>query len=174
MRYVSTRGAWADAPQPFSAILLEGLAPDGGLAVPRSVSALHRRRARRAAPRCRYRDLAFAVLSRFIDDIPAADLQGAHRPHLHARRRSAATTITPVTTLEPGLHLLHVSNGPTLAFKDIALQLLGNLFEYVLAKRRQHAQHPGRDLRRHRQLGRVRDARQARHRRLHAVAARAG
>ena len=80
-----------------------------------------------------YRDLAFAVLSRFIADIPAADLKA-----LIDRTYTAATfgsdEITPVIALEPGLHLLHVSNGPTLAFKDIALQLLGNLFEYVLAK----------------------------------------
>ncbi len=75
MRYVSTRGAWAGDPQPFSAILLEGLAPDGGLAVPGKLSAS---RAQRSSPRCAalpYPDLAFAVLSHFITDIPAADLR---------------------------------------------------------------------------------------------------
>src|SRR6185369_12006356 len=75
--------------------------------------------------------------------------------------------ITPVTELEPGIHLMHLSNGPTLAFKDIALQLLGNLFEYTLAKERRT-----RNVRGHRQLRRARDARQARDQRLHAVAAR--
>jgi len=132
MRYVSTRGAWADHPQPFSAILLEGLAPDGGLAMPEAYPRLSANDL--AALRgCGYRDLAFAVLSRFITDIPAGDLEA-----LIGRTYTAATfgsdDITPVSTLEPGLFLLHVANGPTLAFKDIALQLLGNLFEYVLAK----------------------------------------
>ena len=134
MRYISTRGAWAGNAQPFLAILLEGLAPDGGLAVPQKyprftpgeLDALRSRS---------YRDLAFAVLSRFIADIPAADLKS-----LIDRTYSKATfgteEITPLTTLEPGIHLLHASNGPTLAFKDIALQLLGNLFEYALTRDR--------------------------------------
>jgi threonine synthase len=137
MRYVSTRGAWGEDPQPFSAILLEGLAPDGGLAMPQDYPRLAAADLAALAP-LGYRELAHAVLSRFIDDIPAADLQA-----LIDRTYTAATfgsdDITPVTTLAPGLHLLHVSNGPTLAFKDIALQLLGNLFEYVLTKQ-------GRDL----------------------------
>jgi len=132
MRYVSTRGAWTDDPQPFSAILLEGLAPDGGLAMPQSYPRLAAGELAALAP-LGYRELAFAVLSRFITDIPAADLKA-----LIDRTYTAATfgsdDITPVSLLAPGLHLLHVSNGPTLAFKDIALQLLGNLFEYVLAK----------------------------------------
>jgi len=132
MRYVSTRGAWTDDPQPFSAILLEGLAPDGGLAMPQSYPQLAAAELAALRP-LNYRELAFAVLSRFITDIPAADLKA-----LIDRTYTAATfgsdDITPVSLVAPGLHLLHVSNGPTLAFKDIALQLLGNLFEYVLAK----------------------------------------
>jgi threonine synthase len=132
MRYVSTRGAWAEDPQPFATILLEGLAPDGGLAVPQAYPRLAAREL--AALRgLGYRELAFAVLSRFANDIPAADLES-----VIDRTYTAATfgsdEITPVSALEPGLHLLHVSNGPTLAFKDIALQLLGNLFEYVLGR----------------------------------------
>ncbi len=132
MRYVSTRGAWDDDPQPFRAVLLEGLAPDGGLAVPQAYPRLSAAAIAAMRP-LGYRDLAFAVLSRFIDDIPPADLES-----LVDRTYTAATfgsdAIAPVTELETGVHLLHVSNGPTLAFKDIALQLLGNLFEYVLAK----------------------------------------
>ena len=132
MRYVSTRGAWADDPQPFSAILLEGLAPDGGLAVPQAYPRLAAGELAALRP-LGYRELAYAVLARFITDIPAADLKA-----LIDRTYTAATfgsdEITPVSTLAPGFHLLHVSNGPTLAFKDIALQLLGNLFEYVLGK----------------------------------------
>jgi threonine synthase len=132
MRYVSTRGAWGDDPQPFRAILLEGLAPDGGLAVPEIYPRFTDPDLKALRP-LGYRELATAVLSRFITDIPPTDLAA-----LIARTYTAATfgsdEITPVTALEPGFHLLHVSNGPTLAFKDIALQLLGNLFEYVLAQ----------------------------------------
>ncbi len=132
MRYISTRGTWAGDPQPFLAVLQQGLAPDGGLAVPQAYPRLSSPELAAMRP-LDYRGLALAVLSRFIDDIPPVDLKG-----LIDRTYRAATfgddAITPVTALEPGVHLLHVSNGPTLAFKDIALQLLGNLFEYVLAK----------------------------------------
>src|SRR5262249_12135173 len=123
MRYVSTRGAWAGDPQPFCAILLEGLAPDGGLAVPEAYPVLSAPELAALRP-LPYRELAFAVLSRFIDDIPAPDLKA-----LVDRTYTAATfgsdEITPVSALEPGVHLLHASNGPTLAFKDVALQQLG-------------------------------------------------
>jgi threonine synthase len=130
MRYVSTRGAWRDAPQPFRAVLLEGLAPDGGLAVPSiypqlTVEELARLRG------LRYRELAEEILARFITDIPRNDLR-----RIVARTYTAAAfgsdDITPLRELEPGTYLLGLSNGPTLAFKDIALQLLGNLFEYAL------------------------------------------
>jgi len=130
MNYVSTRGAWHDVPQPFCGILLEGLAPDGGLAVP----ARYPRFAPDELAALRgssYADLAFAVLSRFIGDIPRETLR-----RIIGATYTAATfgsdDITPLATLEPGLHVLRLSNGPTLAFKDIALQLLGNLFEYAL------------------------------------------
>ena len=132
MHYVSTRGAFAAAPQPFCAILLEGLAPDGGLAVP-----LHYLRFTAAELEAlrplSYRDLALAVLSRFIDDISPTSLKGII-DRTYTREVFGSDDITPLLTLEPGLHLLHVSNGPTLAFKDIALQLLGNLFEHVLTR----------------------------------------
>jgi threonine synthase len=133
MNYVSTRGAWDRDPQPFSAILLEGLAPDGGLALPRAYPVLAA--GELAALRSlSYAELAFAILSRYVGDIPPADLK-ALIGRTYTAEVFGSTAITPVTALEPGLHLLHVSNGPTLAFKDIALQLLGNLFEYVLAAR---------------------------------------
>ncbi len=134
MRYVSTRstGFGTLPPQPFSAILLEGLAPDGGLAVPESYARFTAAELAALRP-LDYRQLAFAVLSRYADDIPAADLQA-----IIDRTYTAATfgsdEIAPLLALEPNLFLLRVSNGPTLAFKDIALQLLANLFEYVLAK----------------------------------------
>jgi threonine synthase len=132
LRYVSTRGAWAASPQPFSSILLEGLAPDGGLAVPVAYPRLTDDELAAMRPMS-YRELAFAVLSRFVGDIEDEDLR-----HIvdktYTRAAFGSDAITPLSTLEPGLHLLHLSNGPTLAFKDVALQLLGNLFEFVLAR----------------------------------------
>jgi len=131
MRYVSTRGGME--PRPFSAILLDALAPDGGLAVPETYPAFSPEELERLRP-ASYRELALEILARYADDIPRGDLKA-----LIDRTYTAAVfgseSITPVATLEPGLHLLRVSNGPTLAFKDIALQLLGGLFEYELAKR---------------------------------------
>ena len=131
MLYVSTRG---QAPaQRFTDILLEGLASDGGLYVPGSVPRLDA--SELAALRgLSYPGLAFRILSRFVDDVPAADLESivgrAYTPEVFG-----SADIAPLKTLEPGLHLLGLSNGPTLAFKDIAMQLLGHLFEYVLARR---------------------------------------
>ena len=74
MDYVSTRGAWRDAPQPFRAILLEGLAPDGGLAVPARYPRFDAA-ALASLRRLSYPDLAFAILSPFITDIPSDDLR---------------------------------------------------------------------------------------------------
>jgi len=126
VRYVSTRGG--AAPQRFTAILLEGLAPDGGLYVPESFS-----RADLAAWRkLSYPDLAFAVLSQFMDDV--SDLKILVEK-TYTAKIFGSREITPLQTLEPGLHLLGLSNGPTLAFKDIALQLLGNLFEQILQEK---------------------------------------
>ena len=125
MLYVSTRG---DAPKRrFTEILLEGLAPDGGLYVP----AAFPRADLPAWRKLPYPGLAFAILSRFMDDVPA--LEDIVR-RTYTKEIFGSGDITPLTTLEPGLHLLGLSNGPTLAFKDVALQLLGNLFEFVLQK----------------------------------------
>ncbi len=134
MNYASTRGRMtaAAASVPFRAILLEGLAADGGLAVPEAYPRFSTAELAALRP-SGYRDLAFAVLSRFSDDIPPADLRRIV-DRTYTASVFGSDAITPLATLEPGLHLLRVSNGPTLAFKDIALQLLGNLFEYVLAQ----------------------------------------
>ena len=134
MRYVSTRGG--GKPQAFTDILLEGLAPDGGLYLPE-------RFPRIAAPELAamrgmgYRELAFAVLSKFIDDIPAGDLRRLVDA-TYTKKVFVSDDITPVKKLEEGLYLLGLSEGPSLAFKDVALQLLGNLFEYALAKKGDH------------------------------------
>jgi threonine synthase len=134
MRYLSTRGRMS--PQQFTEILLGGLAPDGGLVVPESYpqvdgATLESWRG------LSYPELAFRVLRLYCDDMPEADL---HRL-VHATytvQAFGSPEIVPLQPLEPGLALLRLSNGPTLAFKDVAMQLLGNLFEYVLARDGSH------------------------------------
>ena len=123
MNYVSTRGE--APPRRFSEILLEGLAPDGGLYVPESFPQVRLSELRGKT----YADLARAILARFMDDVP--DLERLVRK-TYTAQAFGSQEIAPLRTLEPGLHLLALSNGPTLAFKDIALQLLANLFEQKL------------------------------------------
>jgi threonine synthase len=137
MRYLSTRGKAPE--QRFLGILLSGLAPDGGLYLPAhypQVSPTERAAWRELG----YADLASALLRKFVDDIPAAEIdalcQRTYTAHVYCNARDPAdlSAITPLRWLEPGLALLELSNGPTLAFKDMAMQLLGGLFEYALAK----------------------------------------
>jgi threonine synthase len=141
MKYISTRG---NAPaKTFTEILLGGLAPDGGLYLPEQYPQVTRAELD-AWRKLSYADLACAVLSKFITDIPAADLKAivsktyTTAVYSNGRADSDFTQIAPLRTLEEGLHILELSNGPTLAFKDMAMQLLGNLFEYALDK--QHAE----------------------------------
>lgn len=139
MKYISTRGQ--SPALTFSEILLGGLAPDGGLYLPEqypqfSDADLNAMRG------MNYRELAFAILSRLVDDsdIPLVDLKAiidktyTAEVYGFARAGQNAEDITPTLKLEDNLYLLSLSNGPTLAFKDMAMQLLGNLFEYVLTK----------------------------------------
>jgi threonine synthase len=135
LNYLSTRGrASTDGtPRGFSDILLEGLAPDGGLYLPERyprIDAATLQRWRGLA----YPDLAFEILSLFIADIPAADLQRLCRA-TYTEAVFGTPQITPLKPLGEGVYLQALSNGPTLAFKDMAMQLLGNLFEYELARR---------------------------------------
>ncbi len=135
MRYVSSRGTAGgadDASLTFCEVLLEGLAPDGGLYLPQSYSSLSGDDLQ-AMRGMSYAALAYAIISRYADDMPAADLK-AMLDKTYTAGVFGAAAITPVVTLEPGLHLLKCSNGPTLAFKDIAMQFLGHLIEYVLAR----------------------------------------
>jgi threonine synthase len=126
VRYVSTRGA---APaRRFSEILLEGLAPDGGLYLPESIPQVDLAGLRGRS----YPELAQRLLSPFMDDVP--DLERIVR-RTYAAQVFGSDDITPLKKLERGLYLLRLSNGPTLAFKDIALQLLGNLFQEALSRR---------------------------------------
>ena len=131
MKYVSTRGEASG--RGFAEILLEGLAPDGGLYVPEiypRVDAATLSRWRRLS----YPELAFEVMALFIDDIPAADLR-ALIDRTYTKEVFGDARIAPLRPLEPGVFVLGLSNGPTLAFKDVAMQFLGHAFEYELARR---------------------------------------
>jgi threonine synthase len=139
VKYFSTRGH-AARPE-FCDILLGGLAPDGGLYLPESIPAIHRAELD-AWRRLSYAELAFEILSKFATDIPPDDLRDiCTRTYTadafrYARAGDDPARIAPLHWLEPGkLSLLALSNGPTLAFKDMSMQALGNLFEYVLEKR---------------------------------------
>ncbi|GER17323.1 threonine synthase [Variovorax boronicumulans] len=131
MNYLSTRGH-ADRKR-FCEILLEGLAPDGGLYLPETYPQVDTATLAkwRTLP---YNELAFEILSLYIDDIPAADLK-AICAKTYTAEVFGTDEIVPLRELEDGVYLEALSNGPTLAFKDMAMQLLGNLFEYELARR---------------------------------------
>ena len=141
MLYQSTRG---NSPQQsFLEILLGGLAPDGGLYLPAQYPQIGREQldSWRGLP---YADLAYEILSLYCDDIPESELRALLRKtytpmvYCNGRTEDNACDITPLHWLgdEGGtrLGLLSLSNGPTLAFKDMAMQLLGNLFEYALQR----------------------------------------
>lgn len=138
MKYLSTRGTPAtNTPRQFCEILLEGLAPDGGLYLPESyphVSDATLSQWRIIYNEQGYAALAFEILSLYIDDIPAADLK-AICAKTYTEEVFGTREIVPLKKLENNFYLEALSNGPTLAFKDMAMQLLGNLFEYELARR---------------------------------------
>ncbi len=128
MNYISTRGTIS--PIGFKDAVMMGLATDGGLLLPETLPAIDRKKLE-SWRTLSYQELAFEVISLFADDIPATDLKDLID-------RSYATfshpEITPVVKKD-GVHILELFHGPTLAFKDVALQLLGNLFEYLLKER---------------------------------------
>ena len=125
MRYHSSRG---HAPViDFGDALLGGLAPDGGLYLPESWPTLPD-----AAPDS-YAELAAAVMAPFVE--PVIDQADFAAMVADAYSTFSHPDVCPLVELEPGHHLLELFHGPTLAFKDVALQLLGNLFEYVLSRR---------------------------------------
>ena len=135
MNYLSTRG---DAtPRQFCDILLEGLAPDGGLYLPEHYPQVDRMTLdhwRHLYAQHGYATLAFEILSLYIDDMPAADLK-ALCEKTYTPEVFGTLEIVPLKKLQDGFFLEALSNGPTLAFKDMAMQLLGNLFEYELKRR---------------------------------------
>lgn len=127
MQYLSTRGGIT--PVPFTKAVMMGLAEDGGLLLPRTIPRIGSDTFA-AWQGMSYPELAFEIMSRFVDDIPSNDLR-------NIITRSYATfqtdDITPLVH-HGDLHILELFHGPTLAFKDVALQFLGNLFEYLLEK----------------------------------------
>jgi threonine synthase len=127
MQYLSTRGKIS--PIPFTQAVLMGLGEDGGLLLPRTIPRIGIDTFN-AWQKLSYADLAFEVMSRFVDDIPSSDLK-------NIINRSYATfesaDVAPLVH-HGDLHILELFHGPTLAFKDIALQFLGNIFEYLLKR----------------------------------------
>ena len=145
MQYVSTRAQDKNgAKRSFSQILLEGLAPDGGLYMPDAYPSVTKAELD-SWRSLSYAGLAFEILKKFADDIPEADLKAlaekTYTSEVYKNVRSGDSTdaITPLRLLEEKdgktLMLLGLSNGPTLAFKDMAMQMLGNLFEYELTRK---------------------------------------
>ncbi|MDD5757557.1 MAG: threonine synthase [Desulfobulbaceae bacterium] len=127
MKYISTRGKIS--PIGFKEAVMMGLATDGGLLLPETLPAIDAKTLS-SWKKLSYQDLAFEVMSRFIDDITASDLRSlitrSYQTFSHPQ-------ITPLVKKD-GVYILELFHGPTLAFKDVALQFLGNLFEYLLAE----------------------------------------
>jgi threonine synthase len=130
MRYVSTRGQ--TPPQTFDDVLLAGLAPDGGLFLPATWPQLSEAEIAGFA-KARYADVALHILSRFTGNaFSEADLRADIE---EAYATFETPEVAPLSDLGGGRHLLELFHGPTLAFKDVALQILGRLFARALAKR---------------------------------------
>ena len=127
MQYLSTRG---NSPaRSFTEAVMTGLAEDGGLLLPRAVPRIDRDTFE-SWQTLSYGELAYEVMSRFIDDIPTADLKKLIKKSYDTFEHQE---VVPHVHLDE-LHILELFHGPTLAFKDIALQFLGNLFDYLLAR----------------------------------------
>lgn len=136
MDYISTRDT-TKTPHRFTDILLSGLAPDGGLYVPVAYPRITEEKLtewRAVLADGGYPALAAEVVKLFVSDIPPAKVEqltaAAYRTPVFSTEE-----IVPVTALEDGIYLAHLSEGPTAAFKDMAMQLLGELFEFELARR---------------------------------------
>lgn len=133
MKYISTRGK--TSLHRFSDVLLTGLAPDGGLFMPEAYPQI--------SPddldlwrELSYSDLAYQIIRLFIDDIPE-DILHNQLQKTYRLDPFDIETITTFKTLHDGIYIQELSHGPTLAFKDMAMQLLGRWFEYILAIKNQ-------------------------------------
>ena len=127
MKYISTRGQ--SPALNFEQVLLTGLAPDGGLYVPEQLPQFSREEIASWAG-LSYTELAFNIIQPFVDDcIPAADLKAIIDDTYVDFRHPA---IAPLVQLDHNEWVLELFHGPTLAFKDFALQMLGRMLDYIL------------------------------------------
>lgn len=127
MEFVSTRGL--AKPLSFSEAVMEGLASDGGLFVPAELPDISEKLD--SWQGLGYSELCFEFFKLFADDIPEADLKILVE---RSYKKFDDPAIAPLSRFDGKTWLLELYHGPTLAFKDFALQLLGNLYEYLLAK----------------------------------------
>ncbi len=132
MKYISTRNK--ENKKSFTEVLLEGLAEDGGLFVPEYFPQVDMKTLGKWR-KLSYADLAYEIRSLYIDDLPKKDLKSICKK-TDTKKVFGTSDITPVRKFKNSLSLLELSNGPTCAFKDMAMQLLGNLFEYELKKQK--------------------------------------
>ncbi|MDI9336006.1 MAG: threonine synthase [Gammaproteobacteria bacterium] len=135
MRYISTRNT--EKQFGFSEVILSGLASDGGLYIPTHYPKISNHQLdhwREIYTQEGYAELAFAIGRLYIDDIPLDDLRQIFR-QTYTQEIFGHPLITPVRQLNSHISLVGLSGGPTLSFKDLALQFLGNLFAYHLQKR---------------------------------------
>ena len=136
MRYISTRGQ--TEPMPFKDAVITGMAPDGGLLIPETIPDV-------SAELNDWRGLAFvpfaqALIARFVDDIPRDTLNELVAKAYATFDHEEVVPFTPLKGLAGNhdVQVMELFHGPTLAFKDVALQLLGQLFEYILEERDEH------------------------------------
>lgn len=129
MKFCSTRNRSYFAT--FKTVLFDGLAPDGGLYVPCEIPSVDSSTLLRWQ-NLSYQELAVEILSLFIgDEIPVSDIKSLVRKSYQTFRHSE---ICPTQKIQEKIYVLELFHGPTYAFKDVALQMLGNLFEYFLAR----------------------------------------
>lgn len=132
IRYISTRGG--AEPQTFEQVLLAGLAPDGGLYLPESwpqidVAALKGKS---------YQDIAEIVMYPFVEGCIPQDAFRAMIDETYGPKIFRDEKVVPLHQIKDNLYTLELFHGPTIAFKDVALQFLGRLFDYVLTKQDKH------------------------------------
>jgi threonine synthase len=133
MKYISTRDPQKTS-YSFSDVLLKGLAEDGGLYVPESYPQLSQDDLTRLRT-LPYHELAYDIISRFIgDSIPEQDLRDLLKA-TYSKAIFGSDAITPLTHLFDNIYVQDLSSGPSLAFKDMAMQFLGHVMEYELKRR---------------------------------------